>query len=151
MKLLITGIPGTGKTTIGNYLQTAERYEHFDMEKGGFRSQEEFGAAINAFLTKAGENKVITWGFVPGASDGAIKHFQQRGYKMIWFDGNRDAARKAFLKRGDVPEQLLNLQMARIDALNLAIFNPVVLDTFDRHGEFLEEKAIVELIFKMCG
>lgn len=32
MKLLISGIPGMGKTTIGNYLEKKHNFEHFDME-----------------------------------------------------------------------------------------------------------------------
>src|SRR5438874_1197225 len=116
MKVLITGVPGTGKTTIGDYLQSQKGYAHFDIENVTASSAEEFGFVVQSFLAKPGDKKVITWGFVPGASDGYVKYLQRCGYQMIWFDGNRAAARNAFLKRCDVEEKLLDIQMARINA-----------------------------------
>jgi hypothetical protein len=80
---------------------------------------------------------VITWGFMPGVDDDAIRRLQGHGYKLIWFDGNREAARREFIKRGTVPEQLLDIQMERINKMDLASFNPVIIDTFDDQGDLL--------------
>ena len=145
MKLLITGIPGTGKTTIGEYLRANKGYEHFNMERE-LVSQSSFSAAIEAFLEAPGENKVITWGFRPGVDDAGVKQLQALGFQMIWFDGNREAARKAFLKRGDVGKELLDRQMALIGKMNLPDFQPIIFNTFDPAGNFFKEETIVGLL-----
>jgi hypothetical protein len=72
MMLLITGIPGTGKTTIGNYLQTHKGYDHLDVEAPT-------GPRLEEFLSKHGDKKVITGGFVPGASNSVIINLQRSG------------------------------------------------------------------------
>jgi hypothetical protein len=152
MKLLITGIPGMRKTTIGDYLQSDKGYQHFDMElREG--TPAEFFDAVNRFLAQSGDDKVITWGFVPGPDDGLVRHFQRCGYKMIWFDGNREAALKAYLKAGR-DKHLFDLQIGRINKMDLSIFHPVVLNTFDGvdvDSKFLAEEHIVSLILEKCG
>jgi hypothetical protein len=85
---------------------------------------------------------VITWGFVPGVDDNTVRRLQAMGFRMVWFDGNRAAARREFLKRGTVGEDLLNLQMARIATLDLVSFQPMQFNPFDANGEFLPRSVI---------
>jgi hypothetical protein len=149
MKLLITGIPGTGKTCIGNYLEDKKGYEHFDIEDtfkryGGKRCME----LLQDFVGKLGDKKVITWGFVPSDNDDIVIALQTLGYRMFWFDGNRDAARREFLKRNDIPEDLFNIQLGRIEQMDLNKFGPIRFNTFDDSGEFLDKEVIIEGILK---
>src|SRR5690242_3199343 len=116
MKLIIAGIPGTGKTTIGEYLQAHEAFEHFDAEKARWTEAGIFRPDLDAFLIVPASNKVITWGFVPQRDAVDVKETIEFGYRLIWFDGNRNAARKAFLRRGNVPEHYFEAQIQRIDA-----------------------------------
>ncbi len=151
MKLLITGIPGTGKTTIGNYLQSAHGYEHFDIEDVLKKHGATGLTMTDDFIKKPGDKKVITWGFIPKTDDALVKKLQDLEYKMVWFDGNRDAARREFLKRGDVSETLFDIQMGKINKFSLEGFNPVILNTFDENGVFLKKEIIVEAIFEKCS
>ena len=89
MKILITGIPGTGKTTIGNYLALAKGYEHLDIEEALKRHDTTGSEIIQNFIDSPSENKVITWGFIPEIDDNGVKKFLDLGYKMIWFNGIR--------------------------------------------------------------
>ncbi len=148
MKILITGIPGTGKTTIGNYLASAKGFEHLDIEAALKRHDAVGAKIIDDFMSSPAENKVVTWGFIPETDDFGVKQLIDLGYRMIWFDGNRDAARKAFLERGDVPVVALDNQMIKIERFNLDKFNPVCINTFLENGTFIEKEDIVELIFK---
>jgi hypothetical protein len=151
MKLLITGVPGMGKTTIGNYFQSHLGYEHLDAEEIPRNSLEEFVSNLYIFAYKPGENKVITWGFQPGsAHDQIVQDLQCLGYRMVWFDGNREAAHRAYLARGDA-EYPFQAQMARINAANLNIFDAVVVDPFDKEGNHLPEETIIAEIFKRCS
>lgn len=143
MKLLITGIPGTGKTTIGNYLQEKQGYIHYDVEVMGFDLND---PNFIAFNINPSDDKVITWGFMPGVDDFRIQQLQDLDYTMIWFDGNRPAAKKAFIKRGTVSEAALNIQMARINDMDLSIFDPIQINTFNLRGNFIKEKYICTMI-----
>lgn len=148
MKILITGIPGTGKTSIGKYLELEKGFMHFDVENtlrlygdGGVRM-------IDDFVNKPGDKKIMTWGFIPVTDEPLVRYLQKLGFKMIWFDGNRDSARKEFLKRNDTPEELFDLQLGKIDRMNLEEFNPININTFDNEGNFLSREDIAELIFR---
>ena len=145
MKLLITGIPGTGKTTIGNYLALAKGYKHLDNEAALKRGDLK---TIQDFLAHPAEDKVVTWGFVPEVDDAGVKQFLDMGYQMIWFDGNREAARREFLKRADTPVEDLDNQMIRIEKHDLEKFKPIRINTFSADGVFLDKEKVVELIFK---
>lgn len=151
--LLITGVPGMGKTTIGEHLQNKYAFLHFDVEliqtwslpiqKSWFHSPETFITE----LKKLNRDIVITWGFVPNDIPTQIRihSFKNSGFKLIWLDGNREAAKKAFIKRGTVTEELLGIQMRRIEATNISgIFQPIVFNTFDTQGNFLSEDEIVK-------
>lgn len=153
--LLITGVPGMGKTTIGNYLAEKYGFIHLDVELLDSWSVE----LKNLFLSNSwvkfvkrlksyGKDIVMTWGFMPEVHDNIVKILQQFGFKLIWFDGNRKAAREAFLRRKTVDEHTLDIQMKRIENMNVQSFKPVIIDTFDGEGEFYNKDKIVELLFE---
>lgn len=146
MKLLITGIPGTGKTSFGNFLQSEKGYEHFDMESVLKKHGKEGSSVINEFINNKGEKKVITWGFIPKTDDQLVRNLQSSGYRMIWFDGDRESARREFLNRGDTSEDLFDLQLSKIVDMDLDSFNPVKINTFDHNGVFFTSEEVVKLI-----
>jgi adenylate kinase family enzyme len=66
MRLLITGIPGTGKTRFGQYLVSARGFIHRDLEDT--HEFAKFVASPKNYLRQLaaqGQRRVITWGFVP--------------------------------------------------------------------------------------
>ena len=91
---------------------------------------------------QTGEGVVVTWGFMPGLDDDTVRRLQRMGFQMIWFDGNRAAARREFLKRGNVSEDLLNLQMGRIATLDLASFAPTPFNPFDEQGVLVSRAEV---------
>jgi gluconate kinase len=143
MKLiLLTGIPGTGKTTIGRCLADERGFRHLDFEDGvslpamarygdrGFRQQV-------AALKQRGESVVVSWGFVPDAQLPLVKLMRSLGFQWVWLDGDRQAARRAFLARGNVPEHLLDIQMDKIERyIDLAALRPRTVNPFDDRGAF---------------
>ena len=143
MKLLITGIPGTGKTTIGEYLETNYGFLHLNVEKDP--------AKLKDFIEIPRDKKVITWGFIPGFDDDTVKIIQSLGYKMIWFDGNRPAARRAFCRRKTVSVEALDIQMKKVENMDISVFNPIIMDTFDKNGNFLEQDIIVSKLMSILS
>jgi len=111
-RLLITGIPGTGKTTFGNYVRDRYSYEHVNVEE-----LQKSGLPWNFDVLNNDGKVIVTWGFWPQdyPEIETIKKLKERGFVLIWFDGDRSAALKAFNRRGDVPEHLFRAQIKRID------------------------------------
>lgn len=138
--ILITGIPGTGKTYIGDFFANKRGYIHYDLEHRDTLS--DLSSDPNFFIKKLLKNKrdiVITWGFVPDNPQqiAIVNHLKSIGFKLIWFDGNRPAALKAFNKRGTVAEKLFHLQMSRIENSKVTEkISPIIIDTFDEYGKF---------------
>ena len=100
---------------------------------------------------KNNTNLVITWGFMPGIDDNKILKLKTMGVNLIWFDGNRKAARKAFLKRGTVSESLFNTQMKRNEDSKIDdIFQPITFNTFKKDGDtFLNRDKIIRQLLKL--
>jgi shikimate kinase len=124
--LFITGIPGTGKTTIGDYLQDKYGFYHLNLEdeKGNTQTLADIENNIQSLLAECKQkdhNLVVTWGFGPNIPDHIelVNKILKRGAKMIWLDGNRQAAEKSFLNRGTVSKELLDLQMERINKVDI--------------------------------
>lgn len=148
-RILITGVPGTGKTTLGNYLADHHGFRHLDFEhigtlqrfwqfgERGFRKQ--FAA-----LKQKGQDTVVTWGFVPDAQLGMVKLMRSLGFEWIWLDGDRGAARRVFLERGTVPEELFDVQMAKIDThIDLDVSRPRIINPFADTGIFRPIEDVV--------
>lgn len=148
-RLLITGIPGTGKTTVGDELAQKHDFKHLDFESDAIR---EFLENPATFIEKLAESKrhiVITWGFMPEKQTELVLQLKESGFKLIWFDGNREAARKAFNKRGTVPEKALYIQLGNIESFNVVDrIQPIRYDTFDKKGRF---KALPQIIEEIQG
>jgi hypothetical protein len=146
--LLITGVPGMGKTTLGNHLAEHHGFRHHDFETAALWRFWRFGK--RGFRTRLAaakvlrHNIVITWGFVPDAELDMVRAMRSFGFEWIWLDGDRAAARRAFLARGTVSEEVLDLQMQRIaEYIDLETLRPRIVNSFDSRGEFrpLEEIA----------
>ncbi len=148
MKLiLITGVPGTGKTSIGDYLKDKHGFKHINFEDG--ISLNQFISDTNAFLN--GDCKisdvVTTWGFVPSSEQiQLVDLLKSKGFKLFWFDGNRLAAFREYLKAGRL-EKLFYLQMYRIcESDVISKINRIIINTFDKDGVFRKKGEIVEEI-----
>ena len=65
-------------------------------------------------LTRTGRFIVLDWGFPVGCLP-IVESLKQAGVEIWWFDGDRDAARQSFIKRGTVPVECLDIQMRDIN------------------------------------
>ena len=91
VKLLITGIPGAGKTHFGEYLVSAHGFVHRDLE-----DTTEFADFVDNPLTyllrlsAEGQKSVITWstwGFVPAIRQiELVRSIGKHGFGILWFE-----------------------------------------------------------------
>jgi shikimate kinase len=137
-RLLITGIPGTGKTTFGGYLHNAEGYTHVDVEAetNRARSYEILGPLVQRVCNTPGD-VVVTWGFRAREDRQHIEFLRSMGFSMVWLDGDRNVALKYFKKRGTVPEFAFWAQVQDIDQSGVVTaLQPYVFDPFTSNGNF---------------
>jgi hypothetical protein len=140
--ILLTGIPGTGKTTIGGYLADHRGFRHLDFEDGISLPRMVGHGEVDlreqvAALKQQGIDVVVSWGFVPDLQLVVVKLMRRLGFDWVWLEGDRDAARRAFLARGGVAEYLLDIQMEKIDRhVNIEALKPRIVNPCDGRGAF---------------
>ena len=156
-KLLIAGIPGMGKTRIGNHLQEKHNFVHIDMEINN--NIEAIIQNCEIFINNLSAEKdvVLTWGFIPNNQQiEIVNNLVSRNFKPIWFDGNREAARREFIRRDSqfgteyLSAQLaaLALQVQRIEESKITeLINWKIINTFNSRHNFRSLDDIVKEIY----
>ena len=102
-RLVISGIPASGKTTTARYLAFHHGFAHVDMEADSFRARRELETDAEAFFSRLQDlaKVVVSWGFSPYVDRPAFDKFQAAGYRVIWLDGDHVTALRNFLERED--------------------------------------------------
>jgi hypothetical protein len=153
--LLLTGIPGTGKTTVAEYLVAHHGYTHFDREQFDQWPKYLQVLWIRAlplfvwFVIQRYRQVVISWGFLPLMDNYEIRQLIDYGFRMIWFDGEREVARREFLKRGTATEEEFDAQVQRIERLHLATFPHVRVDPFGDDRQFVPVEERVARVLRV--
>lgn len=162
MIVLLSGIPATGKSTYGRWLAETKGFVHVDVEAPGalvthsldvaWRGMFKTGA-VRAFIDQVGQlgtEVAIDWGFPPTCLP-VVRAIQAAGVGTWWFDGDRAAARRAFLARGTVSATHLDHQMAGITQHWCEIqmvFAGRIIQVIDSKGQYLPPG---EIYAQMCG
>jgi hypothetical protein len=143
--LLITGIPGTGKTTIGDFLANSYDFIHFDMEETGRAS--EINSDVEKFVNinfPVDQNIVLTWGFAPDeATIKTIGFLKLYGFDLFWFDGDHNVAREMCIKRGSFNESEFQEQMRLLGIFDVpSKIGAKIINVFNEDGS-LKDKLII--------
>jgi hypothetical protein len=84
------------------------------------------------------KNVVISWGFQPFEDVDAIRSLINDGFRLFWFDGDREKAARAFLDR-DCHDPIAKVrfwaQVGAIDESDIVnTLKPKIIDVFNMHG-----------------
>jgi hypothetical protein len=121
---LVCGVPASGKTFFGDWLQAKKRFLHIDMEsfQGSFdhRIWEETlrirdGSLFCEYLREQSANVVLTYGFRP-TDFYTVRLLREAGVVTWWFNARRELARETFIRRGGVSVKAFDAQMDAIEA-----------------------------------
>ena len=78
-----------------------------------------------------------------------MNQFKAKGFKVVWFDGNRPAALKAFIERKTVSQAAFYLQMFNIEQSKvIQRMAPIIVNTFDKNGKFKDAATLLDEIIK---
>ena len=153
-KILISGIPGTGKTTVAEHLAQHLGYTHIDMEADSFSARRELEHDAEVFIGRLAniEHVVVSWGFSPYIDRPGIDKFITAGYKFVWLDGDHVVALRNFLRReNNDPRQEANYygQMQMILSTELTErLKPICINPFVDGGFRPSEEIAAEIIAK---
>jgi hypothetical protein len=145
--ILITGIPGTGKTSYGDKFAKEFGFVHHDLEDQ--QTLDRFNANPAPFvgeLLNEKESVVVTWGFGPDCERSVflVQQLRSGGFQLIWFDGNRPAALREFQKRATAQEIAFYAQMYRIENSGVVKrLRPIVINSFDDGGQFKPTRELL--------
>lgn len=129
LKLLICGIPASGKSCFGRWLRDRHQFSFIELEAKPTESSsldahglrepwEKFwrGEDLRKFpetLLSSDKPIALEWGF-PVSLLHVVVVLQKAGIRPWWFDGDRLAAREHFIARHDQPVELFDQQVAAI-------------------------------------
>src|SRR5438874_4555109 len=128
--LLLSGIPGSGKSSYGRWLVHAKGYLHVDFDHGDlqrhgladlFHEVESSGPErFIAELLRRDTPVCLDWGFPPHCL-WIVRRLAEAGVDLWWFEADRELAKKHFLNRPNASEAAFEEQMANIEASRDAI------------------------------
>ena len=150
-RLLIAGVPATGKSYFCHWLAREHGYVHIDIDSLSLREET---TVLNEYcagkIIAAKPYVVIDWGFPP-ENLATVQILRDVGFDIWWFDGDRARARKEFIIRDTVPIQYLNIQMQKIESsweqIKSAFF-PHLIDVLAADGT---RKSPEEIWKHICG
>lgn len=145
--VFLAGIPSTGKSYIGNWLQHERGYFHVDAELDGelgrlglripwdtaMSSLDFSGIAIDSAV--GGKPLVLSWGF-PSSYMFAASAIVRAGFQPWWFDGDIAAARREHIRCGKSPSKF-DIQVSEIKARESqlhSIFQPNIIHVLQSDG-----------------
>jgi hypothetical protein len=121
MKLFVSGIPSSGKTTFANRLRDEFGFMHIDFELLSqdfqqFLRHHEFNLRwLFGEMSRFSPCVVASWGF-PIEMFPSVQTLSGSDVRLIWFDGDREAARKDWIRKTGMPDNQLRAQLAAIDS-----------------------------------
>lgn len=111
--IVFTGIPGSGKSAFGKYLQNKHRYTYISLEDSewedkklqslwdnAFEAKREYNAVekLVCYLHDTYENVVLDWGFSIDQMR-VVELLKRQWCEIIWFSCSTVVARKRFIKK----------------------------------------------------
>lgn len=149
MRLLISGVPGAGKTTVAGHLARHLGCPHVDMEKDDWAARHQMTLDREAFLSALPVDVVVSWGFGPFAERAHIGDLIAAGFTLIWLDGDRVASFREYMRRENnnpVRECAYYVQMQMVVATEIIMRVDIVVNPFDGDGQFLPVPDVAEKI-----
>lgn len=140
---VVSGIPGTGKSTFSRWLAAERGFVHHDVDSQG----------VPAGATLVRRPIVIDWGF-PAHENALsscielIEDWKTMGAQLWWFDGDRETALRSFTRRATVPKAAWDYQLLGITQ-NWAKISAVVdhrIDVVSSDGLYLSPEKLYEMM-----
>jgi hypothetical protein len=159
--ILLAGIPATGKSTFGNWLEQQKGYFHLDfdeedvVEQRGFKREQQLlwkhgqSEPLHASLLARKQPIVLNWGFAPHFLP-LVKQLLMWGFIPVWFTATPAVARVASIRRGGIDIKYFDQYMAGLDEVYedvMAVFGHSIIRTLRDDGTRMHPFEIYATIF----
>ena len=157
--LFLAGIPCSGKTHFGQWLEGEHGYLHIDAEVQGELDRVDLRevwetacanqdcSALAAALRARGAPAIFNWGFPPACLPVAAA-LKRAGFSSWWFAGDHAAARREHALLGRSTEDF-DIQWAAIQSQFqqiAALFHPNIVTVLGAKGERMTPQEILQRI-----
>ena len=131
--LLIAGLPATGKSTFGDWLEQHNGYFHLDFDEEPLVQQRGFGREQQLLwkhhqteplveaLRARHQPVVLTWGFAPKFLP-LVERMLAHGFATVWFAADPATSRRAFIARGGIDVKYFDQFLVTLLPVEPAIF-----------------------------
>jgi len=162
--IFLAGVPATGKTYFGDWLEKNHNYIHLDIENNESVISHNLQNEVSEFWNgnydllfckfKELEKPIIlNYGFPPEYLS-FIKSFLKYGFFPVWFDANKNVSREKFLERGKIDIKYFNIQMAKIEKSEKELtdtFSKCKIRTLQDDGSRLSPEVIFSEVKQNFG
>ena len=154
-KILLSGLPGGGKTRLGDTLAADHGFSHTDMEADSW-ARAEAHSDPEAFLRAFPDDRdvVLTWGFHPLVSLPVVQVLVEGGFTPVWLDGNRAHFFASFMRRehsSPIMAVFYHQQLERVtQARVLEAIDWHIVDSFQPDGTFRPLDEVAAEIIKVA-
>jgi hypothetical protein len=154
--LLIAGLPATGKSTFGDWLEQHAGYFHLDFDEEPLVQQRGFGREQQLLwkhhqtepLVEALQARhqpiALTWGFAPKFLP-LVERLFAHGFAPVWFAADPAVSRRAFVARGGIDVKYFDQFLAPllpIESEIIRVFRGQVLRALRDDGTHLPPSTI---------
>ncbi|MGD1097759.1 MAG: hypothetical protein ABSB35_37945 [Bryobacteraceae bacterium] len=154
--ILLSGIPATGKSKFAGHLAREYGFAHYDLEhhpRGWPHPElkeiwETDRTAFVQQIRQSHDRVVLDWGFRVSYVSW-VEQLRDQDVRLIWFDGDADRAREAFVRRGgsdatSFDRQVVDIQQAGYpESLRCS-----VVPAMSASGIFLNQHEIERIVFQ---
>lgn len=155
-RILLSGLPGGGKTTLGHRLAADHGFLHADMEANGWALAQAAHRAPEPLLRAFPDDRdvVLTWGFHPFESLHVVQALIREGVTPVWLDGNRAHFLASFIRRergSPIMEAFYHQQLGRITQARIVeSIDWRIVDPFEPDGTFRPIGEVAADIIKVA-
>jgi hypothetical protein len=154
--ILLTGIPGSGKTFLGNYLKNEHDFDFFETDLNWSEFMRELDLGVDDFVArwhnKHGDCTCLEWGFDPFVPSylPTILSFKNQGASIFWLTCDKRIALLNYLEKhigSDPAARGWDMQVNKIEFIGLPTSDFTIIQTY-RNGNPI---PLEELAQKILG
>ena len=155
--ILLTGIPGSGKTLLGNYLKNEHRFDFFETDTNWSEFWGELNLGIDDFVARwhnrHGDRVCLEWGFDPFAPSylNYILSFKNQGASIFWLTCDKRIALLNYLEKhfsSDPAGRLWEIQVNKIEYVGLPTSDFAIIQTYQKGNPIPLEELTKKILSK---
>ncbi len=150
--ILLSGIPGSGKTSLGNYLSKEHGFYFFETDSNWLEFTRELCLGVDNFIARwlnRHDHMCLEWGFETSLLPYVLS-FKNQGASIFWFTCDKQIARSNYLKAhpDDPKGECWDIQFKKIEDAGLPTSDFVIIETYHEGNPIPLEELTPKILSK---